>query len=213
MDGTLADSGEHHWRAWRDAMAAAGRTLTRAQFDATFGQRNDRFLRGWLGDDLSDAQIARFGEDKEAAYRRLVEAEGLAALPGAVAWVRRLTVEGWRQAVASSAPRRNVEVMLRAIGLGGVIETLVGAEDVVAGKPDPAVFLAAAARLDVPADRCIVVEDAAVGIEAARRAGMRSIGVSLTTRLAADLSVESLDLLPDDAFDRLLAANAAPVAI
>ena len=208
MDGTLADSGDHHWRAWRAAMAAANRTLTREQFAAAFGQRNDRFLRAWLGDDLSDAQVARFGDDKETAYRRLVEAEGLAPLPGAVAWVRRLGAAGWRQAVASSAPRANVAVMLRAPGLGMLLRTVVGAEDVTVGKPEPQVFQVAAARLGVPPDRCIVVEDAAVGVEAARRAGMLSIGVSPVEHLAADLSVRSLDDLPDDAFDRLLAGEA-----
>jgi len=204
MDGTLADSSEYHWRAWRDAMAAVNRTLTHAQFAAAFGQRNDRFLRGWLGDALSDEQLARFGDDKEAAYRRIVEADGLVPLPGAAAWVRRLRAAGWQQAVASSAPRPNVEVMLRAIGLDTLVDTIVGAEDVAVGKPDPQVFLAAAARLDTPPSRCIVVEDAAVGIEAARRAGMRSIGVSRTAALEADLRVASLEDLAEDAFDRLL---------
>ncbi len=66
------------------------------------------------------------------------------------------------------------------------------AEDVTAGKPDPQVFLTAASRLDCPAGACIVVEDAAMGIEAARRAGMRSIGVNRKVRLDADVAVSSL---------------------
>ena len=189
-------------------MAAANRTLTRAQFAAAFGQRNDRFLRAWLGEDLSDAEVARFGDDKEAAYRRLVEAEGLMPLPGAITWVRRLDAAGWRQAVASSAPRANVEVMLRALGLETLVRTIAGAEDVTVGKPDPQVFLVAAARLGVAPGRCIVVEDAAVGIESAARAGMRSIGVSRTATLDADVVVPSLDDLRDDAFNRLMAGDA-----
>lgn len=204
MDGTLADSGEHHWHAWQEAMAAAGRTLSRGQFAAAFGQRNDRFLRDWLGGDVSAAEITRFGDDKEAVYRRRVASDGLRALPGAVAWATRLRDAGWRQAVASSAPRANVEVMLRAIGLDTVITTIVAAEDVVHGKPAPDVFLAAARAVDVPADRCIVVEDAAVGVEAARRAGMRSIGVSAGARLPADVAAASLADLTPDAFDCLL---------
>ena len=204
MDGTLADSGEQHWEAWREAMAAAGRTLTREQFTAAFGQRNESFLREWLGDDLSADAIARFGDEKEAVYRRRVASEGLRALPGAVSWATWLRDAGWRQAVASSAPRANVDVMLRTIGLEGVITVIVGAEDVVDGKPAPDVFLAAARLLDVQPERCVVVEDAAVGIEAAQRAGMRSIGVSTGPRLAADLAVRSLADLTPDAFDRLL---------
>ena len=204
MDGTLADSSDQHWRAWRDAMAAANRPLTYDQFAAAFGQRNDRFLRLWLGSDTSDAEIERFGDAKEAAYRRLIEAEGLTPLPGAATWVRRLHAEGWRQAVASSAPRANVAVMLRAVGLADSFESFVGAEDVTMGKPDPQVFLAAAAALGVPSSSCIVVEDAAVGVEAARRAGMRSIGVSRSSRLDADVAVTTLADLPEDAFERLL---------
>ncbi len=204
MDGTLADSGEQHWEAWREAMEATGRTLTRTQFNAAFGQRNESFLRAWLGGDLSADAIKQFGDDKEAVYRRRVAADGLRALPGAVAWATRLRAAGWRQAVASSAPRANVEVMLRAIGLDTVIDTIVGAEDVVHGKPAPDVFLAAARALEVSPDRCIVVEDAVVGVEAARRAGMRAIGVSAPARLEADVAIRSLDDLTPDAFDRLL---------
>jgi beta-phosphoglucomutase len=208
LDGTLADSRDQHWRAWRDAIAAIDRTVTVEQFAATFGQRNDRFLRGWLGDGQSDEQIARIGDDKEARYRALIEAEGLEPLPGAASWVRRLKGSGWRQAVASSAPRQNIEVMLRTIGLGDVLEVFVGAEDVSTGKPDPAIFLAAAARLDVPPSRCVVVEDAAVGIEAARRARMASIGVGCGAGAAADLVVPTLADLADNAFDTLLCAAA-----
>jgi len=204
MDGTLADSGEQHWEAWREAMAATGRTLTREQFTAAFGQRNESFLREWLGREVTAEAIARFGDDKEAVYRRRIATDGLRALPAAVTWATRLRDAGWRQAVASSAPRANVEVMLRAIGLDAVITVIVGAENVVHGKPAPDVFLAAARAVNVPPDRCVVVEDAAVGVEAARRAGMRCIGVSATTRLSADVAVGSLEELAPDAFDSLL---------
>jgi len=204
LDGTLADSRDQHWRAWRDAMAAVNRTLTVEQFAATFGQRNDRFLRSWLGADVSEEQLARFGDEKEARYRRLIEAEGLEPLPGAASWVGRLNAAGWRQAVASSAPRQNIGVMLRAIGLDDLLEVFVGAEDVTNGKPDPEIFLTAALKLDVPPSRCIVVEDAAVGIEAAKRAGMAAIGVGVGTGVGADVVVPTLADLTDDAFDTIV---------
>jgi beta-phosphoglucomutase len=133
-----------------------------------------------------------------------VAARGLTPLPGAAEWVHRLERDGWRQAVASSAPRLNVEVVVRALGLVGQFGALVAAEDVVHGKPAPDVFLAAADRLAVPPARCVVVEDAPAGIEAARRAGMRSIGVGAAGFAPADVVVGSLDLLPGDAFDRLI---------
>jgi len=95
-------------------------------------------------------------------------------------------------------------VVLEALALQDYFDAIASAEDVSAGKPDPQVFLAAASRLDVAPSRCVVVEDAAAGVEAARRAAMRSVGVSRTERLDADISVCSLEELPSDAFDRLL---------
>ena len=207
LDGTLVDSAEFHWLSWRDTMAAEGVSITYQQFLASFGQKNDRILPGWLGAGASAERIRRVGDAKEAEYRRLASVHGLTPLPGAASWVRRLHVRSWRQAIASSAPRENVGVMLRALGLDGMFDAIVSAEDVSRGKPDPQVFVAAAERLGVPRDRCIVVEDAAVGVEAARSAGMKCIGVNRTAVLEADLAVSSLDDLPDDAFDRLVEAR------
>ncbi len=204
LDGTLADSSEYHWRSWQAVMSPEGVTITRAEFFATFGQRNEEILSGWLGRCADTARIQRVGDAKEVAYRSYVAAEGIAPLPGAAEWVRSLHAAGWRQAIASSAPRLNVEVMHEALAFQGLIETLVGAEDVRAGKPDPEVFLVAARRLDVTPERCVVVEDAEAGIEAASRAGMRSVGVGTSNVGAADVVVASLAHLPPEAFEELL---------
>lgn len=205
LDGTLVDSEEYHWQAWRDTMAAEGVPITREQFLATFGWRNDAIIPRWLGAAATPERIERIGEAKEINYRGLVRSGGATAAPGAEEWLRRLRQEGWRQAVASSAPRGNIEVVLEALGLGGCFQAIVSAEDVHRGKPDPEVFLLAAGRVGMNPARSIVVEDAAAGIEAARRAGMRSVGVKRGgTPLGADLEVASLDALPPDAFTRLL---------
>jgi beta-phosphoglucomutase len=202
MDGTLIDSEEYHWRAWRDTMARAGVPITHEHFLATFGQRNDAILPHWLGADAPAALMRRIGDEKEALYRDLVRSEGIAPLAGAAEWIARLYAAGWRQAIASSAPRRNVEAILDSLKIN--FDAIVAAEDVRHGKPDPEVFLAAAARLGVPSADCVVVEDAPAGIEAARRGGMRSIGVSRKGPLAADLFATSLAELPPDAFTRLV---------
>jgi len=202
MDGTLVDSRALHWRSWQEALAAEGVSVTEREFLATFGQRNDRILGAWLGAGATAERIARVGDAKEAAYRRLVAEEGLSPLAGAAEWVRRLAAGGWKQAVASSAPRLNVETVLEVIGLERWFGALVSAEDVRHGKPDPEVFLAAAQRLGVPPTRSVVVEDAEHGLEAARRGGMRAIGVGGVR--GGDVSVGSLADLPPDAFERLV---------
>ena len=205
LDGTLVDSEEYHWRAWQETMSAEGVVLTREQFLATFGQRNDSILRQWLGRDSTAERIQRIADSKEELYRRIVSQARLAPLPGVAEWVKRLASEGWVQAVASSAPRANVEVVLQILALTPYFLAVASAEDVSRGKPDPEVFLTAAARLKVAPAQSIVVEDAAAGIEAARRAGMRSIGVSRNAApLAADLVVRSLAGMPSDAFADLL---------
>ena len=204
MDGTLVDSQAFHWRSWQEALAAEGVAVIEAQFLATFGQRNDAILAGWLGPGATPERVRRIGDAKEVAYRALVERDGLDPLPGAAEWVRRLDEAGWRQAIASSAPRLNVEVVLRALGMTRRFRAMVAAEDVNRGKPDPEVFLTAAGRLGVPPARCVVVEDAEQGIEAARRAGMKSVGVGRAK--SADIVVASLADLAPEAFQRVVVA-------
>ncbi len=179
--------------------------LSREQFDASFGQRNDTTLATWFGSAATREDLARISEAKEEHYRRLVRKRGVDLLPGVEMWLGRLAAAGWRQALATSAPRLNVDVILEVLGIAHVFATIVTAEDVVRGKPDPEVFLAAATRLAAPVYRCVVVEDAPVGIQAARRAGMRSIGVGPHhASLRADLNAPSLAVLDEDAFDRVL---------
>ena len=207
LDGTLVDSAELHWLSWRDTLAAEGMAISYEQFAASFGQKNDRVLAGWLGPDTPAEWIVRIGAAKEAAYRRLAREHGLTALPGGVDWIRRLHARGWKQAIASSAPRQNIDVMLQALGVREKLDAIVGAEDVTAGKPEPQVFLAAAAALSLPSSRCVVIEDAAAGVEAARRAGMRCIGVSRGDPLVhADVALRSLVELTDDTLESLVPA-------
>lgn len=203
LDGTLADSRDFHWRSWRETMSAAGVDVTEAQFLASFGQRNDAIIPAWLGARATPDLVRELGDAKEALYRTFITREGLVPLPGAAAWVRRLNDDGWRQAIASSAPKLNVELMARVLGVADYMAALISAEDVRAGKPDPEVFLTAAAALGVPPARCAVVEDAAAGIEAARRAGMPSVGVGDSGTEAATIRILSLDRLPVDTFELL----------
>ncbi|HVN20584.1 MAG TPA: HAD family phosphatase [Dongiaceae bacterium] len=208
MDGTLVDSAEYHWQAWRDTMALEGFPITHEQFLASFGQRNDSILRQWMGEKATPAAIHRIGDAKEILYRQQVRERGLAALPGALEWVRLLQQQGWKQAVASAAPRANIETILDVLHARRCFQAIVSAEDVHRGKPDPEVFLVAASKLSVTPAHCIVVEDAAHGIEAAKAAGMKNIGVSQNGRLLkADLVVRSLDQLPPNAFESLVAKS------
>jgi beta-phosphoglucomutase len=205
VDGTLLDSADYHYAAWREALEPYGIALTRERFAATFGQRNAEILINYFGQDAPAEQLAQIDTDKEVRYRELMRVGGVEPLPGVRRWLALLQANGWRQAVASSAPAENVRTILAALDIAHFFDAIVTAEDVERGKPDPQVFLTGAAKLDVPPARCIVVEDVPAGIEGAHRAGMRAIGVLSSHRaLQADIVVRTLDELADDAFERLL---------
>lgn len=205
LDGTIVDSAELHWLAFQETMAAESFELTYAEFVSFFGWKNDRILRRLLGEDADAERITRLGDDKEVCFRRLAATHGIQALPGAAEWIARLHAEGWKQSIASSAPRENIRVMLDALGLARYFDAIVAAEDVSMGKPEPEVFLTAAARVGASPATSIVVEDADAGIEGAKRAGMKCIGVRAGDPLPADVRVSTLIELPDDAFERLIA--------
>jgi HAD superfamily hydrolase (TIGR01509 family) len=203
MDGTLIDSAGHHWVTWRDTLAELGVDLTLDQFRGWFGSRNDRILRRYFPHMPAD-EMLRVGELKESRYRALVRGSGITLLPGVGDWLERLHRSGWRQAVASSAPPANIDVLLEVLKLGDLLQATVSAEEVPHGKPAPDVFLLAAAKLDVAPARSVVVEDAAVGVEAGRSGGMRTIGISAARTLDADVVTASMADLPSDTFDRLV---------
>jgi len=214
MDGTLIDSEEFHWISWRNTLANEGITITREQFLASFGQRNDSIIPRWLGAAATPERIEKISKAKEELYRQLVRRDGMSPEPGVAAWLHRLHKEGWLQAIASAAPRANIDAVLDALSATHVFQGIVSADDVHRGKPDPEVYLTAASRVGVPPERCIVVEDAVAGVQGARSAGMKSIGVSHNGKqLPADVVVRSLDLLAPDAFERLLGEKrlAAPI--
>jgi beta-phosphoglucomutase len=205
MDGTLIESTDYHWRSWRDALAAEDFDLSYEQFRELYGQRNIAIVRTYLGDDVSLEDIERISTHKETLYRRMVHEEGIELLPGVQHWLDTLRAAGWQQAIATSAPRGNLDTIVDVLGIRHYFAALVDGEEVEDGKPNPEPFLLAARRLNVPPECCVVVEDSSSGIEAGQRSSMRTIGV-LTSHdsLPADIVVETLDHLPTDAFSRLL---------
>ena len=206
MDGTLIDSAEYHWQTWRDALAALGVPLTREDFNGWFGSRNDRILSRYFPG-ISAGDIQRIGDLKEERYRELVRRDGVVLLPGIGDWLARLRNAGWRQAVASSAPPANIDVLVDVLGLHDTFNAVVSAEEVAHGKPAPDVFFRAAEKVGVAPARCVVVEDAAIGVEAGRRGGMRTIGIEgghSHGPLQADVVTRSMADLPLDSFDKLL---------
>ncbi len=207
MDGVLVDTGEPHYQSWVEALAKRNVSLTYQKFSATFGMNNTSILKLWLGADTPQSEIDRVGDEKESIFRQLVVAEGIQPLPGVRTLLEGLQRAGFRQAVASSAPQANIDVLLETTRLRPFFDAVVSAAR-LPGKPDPAVYLEAARRLGVDPASCVVVEDAVAGVEGAHRAGMRCIAVTTTNSAAnlaaAELVVDSLEKVSTETFARLL---------
>jgi beta-phosphoglucomutase family hydrolase len=206
LDGVLVDTAELHFQAWRHTLKIYGITLTREYFRKIFGIRNEELLPPLLGEISSPALINEISEYKEGVFRKSIH-NHVQILPGVNQWLSILEKRGACQAVASSAPLENVKFLLSETGIRRYISAVVAADD-LQGKPDPAVFLKAASLIRVAPSHCLVFEDSPVGVEAARRAGMKCIAVTTTNQAAAlskaDIIVDRLDQIGIEAFDKLL---------
>lgn len=176
VDGTLVDTAELHFQAWQEVCRELGRDFTRDDFAATFGQRNPEILRILFGDRFNAEEIAALGDRKEVRYRNAAS-NGVDLLPGARRLIEELHRAGFAQAIGSSAPRANLDLILRLTGIAPFFAAEISGEDTQRGKPDPQVFLMAAERLGVAAGRCVVFEDAVAGVQAAHAAGMKCVAV------------------------------------
>src|SRR6266480_7042216 len=90
LDGTLIDSAESHWLAWREVLTPRGYDLTYEEFAASFGQRNDDVLRSYLDPELPAIDLEEIGSTKETIYRQKIFKDGMRLLPGVRDWVERL---------------------------------------------------------------------------------------------------------------------------
>jgi beta-phosphoglucomutase len=193
LDGTILDSREAHWLAWRTYTEGLGKPVSYQFFNDTFGFRNEVILRLHLGEDLTGAQVERMAHEKETLYRQALRQGRIEALPGVREWLAAFRAAGWRQALASMAPRDNIAVTLEGLDIGDLFDAIVASEDVRQGKPDPEVFLRAAEMVGVAPARCVVIEDSPQGVEAAGRAGIRCIAVGAQAgQLGADIALASL---------------------
>jgi len=192
MDGVLVDTYHAHYQSWLAMAEPEGLSFTEAEFAPTFGRTSREIIAYFWGDGrYSDAEIAALDEQKEAAFRRIIEAD-FPAMPGARGLLEELHDAGFALAVGSSGPPENVDLVLERLGARRLFQAVVTGMDVTRGKPDPQVFLIAAERLGVPPERCAVIEDAPAGVTAANAAGMTSVGLTSTGRTAESLAAACL---------------------
>jgi beta-phosphoglucomutase len=211
LDGTLVDTQEIHFQAWAALARELNRPLARQTFEATFGRRNADIVPLIFGKELTEPEVASLGERKEELYRAAAR-KGVELLPGVRSLLEELRFTGVPQAIGSSAPRANIDLIMQLTGMAHFFKAVVSMEDTQRGKPDPQVFQIAAERLGLSPSRCVVFEDAVAGIQAAKNGGMKSIAVrsfghhpeDTLYRAGAGLVVESLEEVSVDAIRSLI---------
>jgi beta-phosphoglucomutase len=179
LDGVLVDTTEAHYHAWAAALSARKIPFDRSRFDRVFGMNNVDTLTELLGRTPSQEELAGIAERKEHIFRQHA-GELVRPMPGASRLLDELDRAGWLQGVASSAPQENIDLLVDAFGIRRYFAAILSGDGLPAGKPDPQLFLQAARALQLPSERCVVVEDAPAGVEAAHRAGMRCLAVATT---------------------------------
>ena len=197
-DGVIIDSHRQHEESWGQLFVELDRPMPGDFFKRTFGMRNQQIIPEWF--DFVDAQdhetIGRLGYRKEELYRQILRREGIEPLPGVEALLSGLRSLGIPAAVGSSTPRANLDFIMGITSLGQYFDAMVTAEDVTMGKPDPQVFLKAGEAIHRVPERCVVFEDAYVGITAGKRAGMKVVAVATThpieTLTEADMALPNL---------------------
>ncbi|MDY6845279.1 MAG: HAD family phosphatase [Thermodesulfobacteriota bacterium] len=196
LDGVVVDTASFHFEAWRKFSHTQCVDFTEEDFRHTFGLRNLEILEKILKRDLHPEEIEALSEEKETIFRDLI-GDTIRPLPGVLKLLETLKTHGVRQALVSSTPIENIELILSSLDIKRYFGFIVSANDVKRGKPDPEGFLLAAEKLFVKPKNCVVIEDAIGGVQAAKNAGAKCIAIVGThpreSLSFADVVVDSLE--------------------
>ena len=198
-DGVIIDSSSYHEESWELLAKQENKALPPGYFKKAFGKKNENIIPDVLKWTQKKKEIQRLSDLKEKLYRQIMSDRGISPLPGVKPFLKMLQKNKTPCAVGSSTPSLNITTALGLLGLENCFSTIIAAEDVSKGKPDPQVFLLAAKKLHLSPEQCIVFEDAFVGIQAAKAGGMKVVAVTTThpgfELTEADLVVDRLDEL------------------
>ncbi len=187
MDGTMIDSMPFHAQSWVEFCRRHRLQMDLADMmRRTTGRTGTECMGELFGRSMSTAEALPYVLEKEAIYRALF-APMFAEVKGFQAFAAQARSMGLKIGVGTAGDRHNIAFAMGHLQMAQAPQAIVGGDEGLPGKPEPAIFLEAAQRLAVSASDCIVFEDAPFGIEAARRAGMRAVAIC-TTHSAAELA-------------------------
>ena len=190
MDGTVIDSTQLDYEAWQKAMREYDAELPYEDYIAKLGAKSSEIAKEYL--DVSDEEIDKLISRREEYFKQLVDEKGLSLLPGVEQFLQQLRNAHLKTALATGSNAEKLEFIFNKLPLKQYFDAFVTADDVSQGKPEPEVFVQAAAKLGVDPADCVVMEDATNGLQAAKNGGMRCI--ALTTTRGAD-QLQGADLI------------------
>ena len=180
MDAVLIDSNPFHLRKWADFLRLRGISFREAELpDMILGKRNDTLISHFFGPGVTPEQSRQMSETVEAMFREAFRPH-VKPLPGLERFIQQLHAAGVPMAVASSAICKNIEFVVDALDYRKYFRHIVSGDEVMRPKPDPEIYLKAAAKLNVEPGRAVAFEDSPPGIEAVVRAGMKCVAIGST---------------------------------
>ena len=181
MDGVIADTNPYHTIAWREYYQRNGKPLSDADFVQYVSGNHNRAIARHLfaGQDLTDEEAYRIGDEKEALFRELY-APHIVPVPGIPEFLKALKAAGIKTAVGTSAPVENLYFVMEKLGLREYFDVLLHEKLVNHPKPDPEIYQLAMQMLGVSPADSVIFEDSMTGIRAARASGARVVGVATT---------------------------------
>jgi beta-phosphoglucomutase len=179
MDGVIVDTNPYHKISLNQFCTKYGYTFNDEDLiNKVYGRTNNEWIRNIFGD-LPKERILELGEEKEAMFREIYK-DVIEPVDGLEDFLKKLTSENIPIAIGTSAPRSNVDFVLKHTRLQKYFTTILDQSDVEHGKPNPEIYLKVAARLGFAPQQCVVFEDSLSGVESGQRAGAKVVGVTTT---------------------------------
>jgi beta-phosphoglucomutase len=199
MDGVVIDSNPYHKIAWEKFLNGQGISFDDQLFDNVLsGRTGPTSIRLIFGEDLSQEKLDLYLEEVDSNYQNILrQTKDVRPIAGVHAFLDQLTQNGYRLALATSAPVLNIELGLEKLKLENTFEHIVGKVDVSHGKPHPEVYLTSLSLLGIAAENCIVFEDSKAGIQSARSAGIQVVGIA-SGHSREELLDEGVSMVVDD---------------
>lgn len=205
MDGVLIDSNPTHTIALRQFCKEHGFELTEQQLrEKIYGRTNRDWLKNLFGD-LTDETIRRYADEKEALFRKIYR--DIKPLEGLINFLKKMDDAGIPRAIATSAPRANVDFTIEHTGIGPFFKIILDDSFVTVGKPHPEIYLKSAAALGLEPGNCVVFEDSLSGVKAGKAAGCKVVGLTTTHTdeelSETDFNIGNFNIEPKSILERL----------